>query len=96
MKKEEKTLGQRLIEGLQEAGDNPASMTVYRRGFNIKSIRKNLQMTQKQFAESYGFNLETLRKWEQGAHTPEQAVQAYLSCIIKRPKLISKLLKPAK
>lgn len=94
--KEEKSLGQRLIESIEEAIANPESMTVIRRGFDVKHIRKSLNLTQKQFADSYGFNLETLRKWEQGAHTPEQAIQAYLACIIKRPKLISKLLKPAK
>jgi len=95
IKKEPKTLGEKLISAVKEAIENPDSVTVYRRGFDVKHIRKNLNMTQKQFADSYGFNLETLRKWEQGAHTPEQAVQAYLACIIKRPKLISKLLKPA-
>jgi putative transcriptional regulator len=88
----EKTLGEQIVEAMKEAVENPKSMTVYRRGIDVKSIRKTLKMKQNEFAKTYGFNLETLRKWEQGAHAPDQAVTSYLSCIVLRPKLIATLL----
>jgi putative transcriptional regulator len=44
---------------------------------NLKKLRKTLGLTQKEFAEAYGFNLETLRKWEQGLYTPDRASRNY-------------------
>lgn len=91
-KKKEKTMGEELVEAVKEAIENPKSMTVYRRGIDIKSIRKSLGLSQSQFAQTYGFNLETLRKWEQGAHSPDQAVISYISCIFKKPKVIANIV----
>lgn len=92
-KKIEKTLGERIVEAMKEAVEDPKSMTVYRNGIDIKLIRKTLDMSQSQFAKTYGFNLDTLKKWEQGAHSPDQAVLSYLSCIFKKPKLMANIVK---
>ena len=40
-------------------------------------------MTQKDFAQTYGFALETVRKWEQGVNSPDRSVLSYLLCIQK-------------
>ena len=92
-KKREKTMGEELVEAVKEAIENPKSMTIYRRGIHIKSIRKTLGLSQSQFAKTYGFNLDTLKKWEQGAHSPDQAVVSYISCIFKKPKMIANIIK---
>ena len=55
-------------------------------------MRKSLGMTQKEFAENYGFNIETLRKWEQGTYEPDKAVTSYLSCISENPLTIKEIL----
>lgn len=90
--KQRKSLGQHIIESLEEIQRNPHSLKVLKAKINIKKLRKALGLTQKEFAETYGFNLETLRKWEQGLYTPDQGVTSYLSCISKKPDAIKKIL----
>lgn len=90
--KQEKSLGESIIESLQEIQGNPHSLKVLKAKINLKKLRKTLGLTQKEFAETYGFNLETLRKWEQGLYTPDQSVTSYLSCISKKPDTIKKIL----
>ena len=89
-----KSLGAELIESLEEAINNPSSVRTVRSGIDIKKVRKNLEMTQKVFADTYGFGLETVRKWEQGINSPDRSVVSYLLCIQKAPKVISKLIGP--
>lgn len=39
---------------------------------NIKKLREDLGMSQSQFAENFGINIDTLQNWEQGrSRTPE-------------------------
>ncbi len=52
-----------------------------------------LDMTQAEFAKTYGFNLDTLKKWEQGVNSPDQAVVSYISCIFKKPKVVANIIK---
>jgi DNA-binding transcriptional regulator YiaG len=92
-KKEEKTVGQKLIEAIEETIENPKSMKVVSRELDIKHLRKMLDMSQSQFAKTYGFNLDTLKKWEQGVNSPDQAVVSYISCIFKKPKTIANIIK---
>lgn len=88
----QKSLGRELIESIEEALRNPSSVKTVRSGIDIKKVRKNLNMTQKVFADTYGFGLETVRKWEQGINSPDRSVISYLLCIQKAPKVISKLI----
>jgi len=90
----QKSLGAELIESIEQAINNPSSVKTVRSGIDIKKVRKNLNMTQKVFAETYGFGLETVRKWEQGVNSPDRSVISYLLCIQKAPKIISKLIGP--
>ena len=59
---------------------------------DLKSLRQNLQMTQEEFANRYGFNLHTLRNWEHGRRHPDKAILAYLYLISKNPILIENTL----
>ena len=39
---------------------------------NIRKLREDLGMSQSEFANHFGFNLDTLQNWEQGrSRTPE-------------------------
>lgn len=39
---------------------------------NIKGLREQLNMSQSEFANYFGFNIDTLQNWEQGrSKTPE-------------------------
>lgn len=86
-----KSVGYELIESIEEVINHPTRLITVRSGVDIKKVRKKLNMTQKVFAETYGFGLETVRKWEQGVNSPDRSVISYLFCIQKAPKIISKL-----
>ncbi|MDD9897701.1 MAG: type II toxin-antitoxin system MqsA family antitoxin [Candidatus Melainabacteria bacterium] len=89
-----KSLGTELIESIEEALRKPSTVKTVRSGFDVKKVRKQLKMTQKVFADTFGFGLETVRKWEQGINSPDRSVVSYLLCIQKAPKVISELLLP--
>ena len=87
-----KTLGEELISAVEEALANKESGRVVRQDVDVASIRKKLNLTQKQFAKQYHINLETLRNWEQHKRALDTSSLAYLICIAKRPRMISNLL----
>jgi putative transcriptional regulator len=59
---------------------------------DVRRIRKKLNMTQAVFARTFGFNLSTLRHWEQKRRTPEGPARAYLVVIDKEPERVRKAL----
>jgi putative transcriptional regulator len=88
----EKTLGQELIEAVDEALAAPGSGRVIRSAFNVKELRTKLHLTQREFSSQYHINLETLRNWEQEKRIPDLTSLAFLTCIAKSPDTIYKLL----
>jgi putative transcriptional regulator len=52
-------------------------------------------MTQQQFAARFGFNINTLRHWEQGRRVPEGPTRAYLLVIDREPEAVQKALRIA-
>ena len=62
---------------------------------NVKAIRTRLKMTQQQFAARFGFNITTLRHWEQGRRAPEGPTRAYLLVIDRDPEAVQKALRIA-
>jgi len=89
---ENKTLGQELLSIVDEALKNPKSCKIVRPKIDVVKIRKNLKLTQKQFAKKYHINIETLRNWEQGKRIPDGTSIAYLTCINKTPDIIDNVL----
>lgn len=59
---------------------------------DVKTLRLRLKLSQSQFAERYGFNLTTLRQWEQGRRHPDRAVRAFLQVISRSPEAVSAAL----
>jgi putative transcriptional regulator len=59
---------------------------------DVKAIRTRLNMTQEEFAERFGFSVNTLRHWEQGRRVPEGPTRAYLLVIDRNPKAVEKAL----
>ena len=52
---------------------------------DFAAIRKRLKISQTKFAEAYGFDVATLRNWEQNRRIPPRHVRAYLKVIDKQP-----------
>lgn len=59
---------------------------------DVKKIRTNLHMTQEDFSHYFGFNLKTLRDWEQHRREPSGAAKNLLKVIEKEPKAVQKAL----
>lgn len=59
---------------------------------DVKLLRLNLGMTQQQFADAYGFALNTLKNWEQGSRQPEGSARVLLRLIEKDPEYVRVLL----
>ena len=60
----------------------------------VKVIRRALGISQEDFAARYQIPIGTLRDWEQGRVTPDQAARAYLTVIARNPEAVNKALNP--
>ena len=59
---------------------------------DVRSIRNREGLTQKAFAEKYGFPLSTLKNWEQGHRAPTGASRVLLLVIEKHPQAVEAAL----
>jgi putative transcriptional regulator len=58
----------------------------------VKAIREELGMTQREFASAYHLSLATVRDWEQGRYLPGQAARTLLKLIARKPLLVEQAL----
>lgn len=85
-----------LRRGLEEAiADAKGEKTGIRRRtvrvpaqVDVRAIRRRLNMTQRQFAEKFGFPIGTVQNWERGHRRPEGAARSLLKVIDKRPDAV--------
>lgn len=89
---DEKSLGQELIDAVDEALQSPGRGRTVRFAFDVKGLRKKLKLTQKEFSSSYHINLETLKNWEQDKRVPDLTSISFLTCIERNPVFIKHLL----
>ena len=73
-----------LIAALTAAGFNAASLA--RAPVDVKAVRERLDLSQEQFALQFNLDLDTVRNWEQGRHTPDRASASYLRVIARLPR----------
>lgn len=83
-------LGKALIGAVKEA--KVKGLVTLKTSPDVAALRKDLGLSQKEFAEVYHINPETLKKWEQRKREPDSISRAYLKCIAKDPKIIKKLV----
>ncbi len=55
---------------------------------DVKSIRRELHMTQAKFSDAFGFSLDAVKHWEGGRRTPEASARAFLTVIAKNPQAV--------
>jgi len=93
-------IGRQIIAALEEAlADARGEPTGMRKRIvmvpvevDVKAIRRRLKMTQRVFAERFGFSLGTVQNWERGHRRPEGAARALLKVIDKRPDAVLEAL----
>jgi putative transcriptional regulator len=95
-------IGASILRGFEEAiafAEGTADMSLYRvhipAEIDVKRIRGRLGLTQQQFASRFGFNITTLRHWEQGRRVPDGTARAYLRVIDREPQAVQKALRVA-
>jgi len=86
-----------IAKGLQEAidlnkGGAIAASTHRPESVDVAAIRKNLGMTQMEFASKFCISVATLRHWERGDRTPHGPALALLNVVAKEPQAVLRAL----
>jgi putative transcriptional regulator len=55
---------------------------------DVRSARRRLGMTQRDFARSFGVSVDTVRNWEQGRRRPEGPARVLLAVIARNPQAV--------
>lgn len=97
MNKKTTTAGRRMIASAKKAlewaeGKDNGSIVHIPAEINVARIRKNVGMSQSEFAEQYGFSFRTVQQWEQGRAIPSSATRAYLLVIDHEPEAVRRAL----
>lgn len=98
-RKQGPTLGERIVEGLGEAiawsrGESArVRVTVVQvPRVDVRKVRRQMGLSQTQFAAKFGFPPATLRNWEQGRATPDAPTRVLLAVIAKHPEAVEDVL----
>lgn len=83
--------GKELIESLTQACEHaegkPSGARLHTVEVpDVRAVRKQLRMSQQEFARVYRIPLATLKNWEQGRRQPDGPAAAYLQVISTRPR----------
>ena len=94
------TMFQDLMTGLDEveaylSGEREGYKVHLPEEIDVKTIRKNLNMTQTRFSDTFGFSLDAVKHWEGGRRTPEASARAFLTVIARDPVAVISALHPA-
>ena len=89
----EKKIFESIVRGAKEAseymqGKNKNVVVHVPKKVNVKKIRKKLCMTQKSFAETFGFSLQSIKYWESDRREPETAAKVLLNTIAYSPETV--------
>lgn len=92
--------GRKIIKGLHEAIDHAggnasvARLRVVRvpEQVDVKAIRQGLNMSQAQFARTFGFTIDSLQNWEQGRRFPDGYARVLLRVIERHPEAVEDAL----
>jgi putative transcriptional regulator len=93
--------GKKIVAGAQQAlafarGETKGFIVHVPEDVDVKAIRAGLKLTQKQFAERFGFELAAIRNWEQNRRRPEGPARALLRVIEREPDAVRRALDPAR
>lgn len=90
----------KISEGLTEAlaiarGEEKAFKLHVPAKMDVRAIRRELSMSQENFAHAFGFTVTQIRDWEQGRSRPLGANRAYLLLIENNPVSVLQQLQTA-
>jgi putative transcriptional regulator len=76
----------------REDGQGEIDLSGFAPNIPAQSLRKQLGMTQHEFARALRIPLATLRNWEQGRVQPDPAARSLLTIVAKNPEAALKAL----
>jgi putative transcriptional regulator len=95
-------VGARIIEGLEQAiawtkGENSHVRVTLLEvpKVDVRKVRRNMGLSQAQFATKFGFPPATLKNWEQGRSYPDAPTRVLLAVIAKHPEALEDVLRKA-
>lgn len=93
-------VGSRLIGAAKEArqiarGERQPAHIFIPADIDVKSIRRKTNMSQEDFAATFGFSINQIRDWEQQRSRPLGALRAYLMLIQSCPEQLAEMLSNA-
>ena len=91
--------GESILRGAREAlafarGARARFVVHVPESVDVKAIRRRLGLSQRRFAERFGFKLDAVQNWEQGRRRPEGAARAFLRVIEREPEAVERALAP--
>jgi putative transcriptional regulator len=90
-----RNLFEELKRGLEDIRDRPDTLKRYKfKAIDIKSVRKQFEMSQSEMAMFLGISVDTLQNWEQGRRTPQGAAQTLLRVMQNEPTAVMRALHP--
>jgi putative transcriptional regulator len=91
------TPGQRMVASARQAlafveGKDNGCVVHIPDEIDVARIRKNLAMSQREFATYFGVSARTIQEWEQGRAVPSQPSRALLVVIDREPQAVRRAL----
>lgn len=86
-----------LMDGLRDVadwkrGERAGFVAHVPDSIDVRAIRMAEQMTQADFARTYGFSISALRDWEQNRRQPERSARILLAMIAREPQTVKRVL----
>src|SRR2546427_442588 len=83
------SIKQGLLEAIAHASGQPSTAIVHPpQPIDVKAIRKQVGMTQMEFAAAFGISVSTLRHWERGDRIPQGPARVLLRVVAKAPHAV--------
>jgi putative transcriptional regulator len=93
----------KIARGLREAiahvkGEGTGAVVHFTEDGDVSAVREKTELSQEEFARTFGVSLGTLRNWEQGRRVPDGPARVLLTLINRDPVAVLKTLRggPAK
>lgn len=88
-----------LLESVREGGAILRGEAAPARSFerdapDVRQIRADYQLSQRDFSAMLGISVRTLQNWEQGRRKPEGAARVLLQVAEKHPEAVWDVVKP--
>ena len=92
--------GKKVIRGLKEAiaherGEKTKVAVHVPARVDVKAIRARMGLSQAEFAQRFGFTLDSLQNWESGRREPAGTARVLLTVIDKEPGAVDRALRVA-